>query len=199
MGLILPEGAADAGAKQVVAQLGFVGREKGPRIKLVVAEVLVGRSVELIGARLGGHLHHAASGPPQLGRVIADRDVELLERFDGRIEGERLDPQQDVLRVGAIDQPHGIVAAAASHGEVRTGPVLDDETGQPRQLRRAAVDERHIDDRAILDDRADSGSFRLQKWSRGLDFDTLGNGAHFQRDLDAGLAAGLQHNSGLLE
>jgi len=58
--------------------------------------------------------------------------------------------------MGAVDQPHGVIALPAGHGEVRSVSVLNDETVETRQLRRAPVDQRHVDDGPVVDPCADS-------------------------------------------
>ena len=44
------------------------------------------RAVELVGARLGRDVEHAAAGAAHLGVVGVDLDLDLLDRFDRRVQ-----------------------------------------------------------------------------------------------------------------
>src|SRR5260370_6608576 len=83
--LVPADGAAQRAAEDVVAQLrldlGAVldGREKARSVQLIVPQVLVGASMELVRARFGGFDDHSAGRSAILGRVVVAQDFDLRD------------------------------------------------------------------------------------------------------------------------
>ena len=70
-GAVAEDGAADATAVLILAKLGFVtrGLQDAATVEDVVAEVLVGRTVELVRSRGGDDVDDTTSGAAGFGGV----------------------------------------------------------------------------------------------------------------------------------
>ncbi len=90
--------------------------------------------MEFVGSGFGGHLDDAAAGAAELRRVIADRHVELLHGFHGRIENKSWNAEREILRGSAVDEVVGVIPPAAGdrEGGGRPGAVGNDEAAQPQ-------------------------------------------------------------------
>ncbi len=81
---VSPDGSADATAVLILAQFGLGSSvlKEIAAVEDVVAEVLVDRAVELIGARAGHDIDHTTGRTASLGRVAVGLNGDLLNAFD---------------------------------------------------------------------------------------------------------------------
>ena len=167
-----------------------------------MARELEHRAMELVGARLGGGVD-LRDGPAVLGVEQAGEDVELLQRVHRRqqhvgveVQVGVLDPvERVVVEVDALaGDVEGEAVALPAHALLALAgrrPVRGRARDQRGELQVVASVERQLDDRAVLDDRADRGVLGLQERRAALDLDHLGELADFQRERDAAGAAHL--------
>src|SRR5208283_4668619 len=67
-----------------------------------VAEIIVGRSVQVVGARLGDHIDRRA-GAAELGAIGVGHDLEFLDRIHAQGSPDDGDPLAVVPRVYALE------------------------------------------------------------------------------------------------
>ena len=138
----------------------------------------VAGSVEIVGARLRRHVHHAAAGAPHLGVVGVDLHLHVLHRFDGRVRrgavlevGDR--ESVDEVVVGAhraathrhrrvadlILHPVPVRVAARLHRRLKVGHQEDAAAGRRDRLQRFGVEHvagrrvHRVDERRLAGDR----------------------------------------------
>ena len=71
----------DGAAKLILPEFGLGQGKVVPCVEVVVADILVGRSVEFVGAGLGDHVDHGAGGATNVGRIDAGFNAEIFQRF----------------------------------------------------------------------------------------------------------------------
>ena len=161
--------------------------------RLGVAEVEAA-ALELVGARLQRDVGDGAAGAAELGVVVARRDADGLERLGRRNQhGQQAGA---VVVVDAFDLH--VVGEARLAVDVRRQRVLRVEELRVRPerprgaghrgdhaLEVAAEAERHRRDLLALDDAAGVGAIRLQRRRVGADRQHFGDGAGFEREVDA--------------
>ncbi len=127
--------AAQAAAELMPAVIGLDGLEDALGVQALVAEVLERIAVQIVAARLGHDLDHAAGRQPELRLVLNVADLELLDRVLGEVLarlavlGEIVDHAvHDVA--GAVE---GHRPADVDGGEERSRGVLTRSRHQQRQ------------------------------------------------------------------
>ena len=159
-----------------------------------MAEEVVGRAVEPVGARLGDHVHHRSARLPELGGEEIRLHLEFLNGIDrGR-----------VLQIGdagvllhghhgdAVEQDVGGRIARAVRDEVRvrvTGAPArpDDPWREVGEGHRISLEVRQRHDRLVVDDLAEVRDRRVHAHGGGADFDALGHLTHIQSGIDGRL------------
>ena len=159
-----------------------------------MAEEVVRRAVEPVGARFGHHVHDRAARLPELGREEIRLHLEFLNRIDrGRVlqvgdAGVLLDRhdghavEQDVRR--------GIPRAVRDEVGVRIpGPPAgsDDARREVGEGHRIAPEVGQRDERLVVDDLAQVRDGRVHARRRGADLDALVHLADVQSRVDGGL------------
>ena len=94
------------------------------RVERLAPRELVDRSVQRVGARLEGDVHHAVGGAAVLRVVAVGDDFELLDRIHRRHIRDVVAPLNGVVR-GAVEQELVVAVLAAVDGPVRDGPVVE--------------------------------------------------------------------------
>ena len=172
------------------------------RVERRMARELEDRAVQLVGARLGRGVD-LRDRPAVLRVEQAGDDVELLQRVHRRqqhvgveVQVGVLDPVERVVVVvdalagdvqrEAVALPAHALLALARRGTVGRG--AGDERGE---LQVVPSIQRQLDDRPVLDDRADRRVRGLQQRRAARDLDHLGELADFQRERDPARAAHL--------
>jgi hypothetical protein len=104
-GSIPEDGTADAAAILILAQFGLVagGLEEVAGVEDVVAEVLVGRSMELVRSSAGDDVDDTAGRTSCLCSVAVGLDRDLLNTFDVRLDADGAD--DTFVVVDSIDYP----------------------------------------------------------------------------------------------
>ena len=127
--LVFPDRSTDGAAKLILAQHVEARRgENTHRIEFVVAEVVVQRTVHVVGAALRDDVHDASSGAAEFRRVVGVDDAKLLHRLLRRRAA--LDARGGRNIVGAVDGDEIEVNVLA--GEGKLGDRLDDDVGAAR-------------------------------------------------------------------
>ena len=199
---VLDEGAAQVAAELVLVvgrlRLARPLREEVVRVQRVVAEVVVGGAVELVGARLGGDADGGARRASVLGRVGRGHDLELLDGVDGgarHLGGQLLHVGGDAVVVDAVQQE--VVLQRA--GAVDVDPPGAAERGAAALLREAvALRTRHerqqvvpVADRerelrhGVLVDHGPERRLVAQQVPRFLHHDALGQRPDGEREVQA--------------
>ena len=145
--LVLHDRPAEGEAELVLAE---VGREPGGRAgregvrevarERVVLPEVVQRAVQLVGARLGDHVHEPAAGPAELGVGSLGDHHDLLHGVqierEGRPLAAALLAEERVVEVGAIHRDVVVDAALAADAElVAIGALHDaDVRGEQGQV-----------------------------------------------------------------
>ncbi len=155
----------------------------------------VARERELVGARLRGHVHHAAARPPHLRIVGVDLDRRIRQRFHRRVDGRAV---LQVRRREAVDQEVVRAHRAAAHRQRRVARLVL----HPVPVRVAARHHRRLERRhqehapalgrqfpVVLraERRALRGRGRLDERRRRRHRHVLLNGADFELDGDVEL------------
>ena len=84
--LVLLDRPSERTAEDVVAKRGDARREERARVQGVVAEIVVERTVEIIGPRPRAHDDQAVPGAAEFGGVVVGLDLEFPQRFNRRVE-----------------------------------------------------------------------------------------------------------------
>ena len=133
---VLHDRAADVAAVLVliVGRLGGVrlGREVVDRVEALIAEVVVERAPEAVGARLGRDADRRTRRPAVFSRVRAGDDLELLNRVHRgarHLGGQFLDVLRDAVVVHAVEEKVVLQGARA----------MDVDAAGPAKRRAAAL------------------------------------------------------------
>ena len=220
----------DQGAAQVAAELVLVVgrrdrrrarerrralRQEVDRVQAVVAEELVGRAVQVVGAGLGGDGDGGPGGAPVLRGVGAGDDLELLDRVDrraGDLARQLLHVLRDAVVVHPVEQEVVLQRAGAVHvdapgaAEGGAAPLLGVavalHAGHERQQVVPVADrERKPRDRGLLDDRAERRLLGVDHAAAALHRDRLFEPSHTEVEVGATPLADLEEEAprGLLE
>ena len=171
------------------------GREIGPGVQYLVAQVFVGFAVILVGPTLGAEVDDTS-------RVLAPfrADVVVLDfKFTDRVLNRNDDRQIDVADVQGLSvqvlralvgegTAYLIVSPAewvlADWSAARTA-LGDSGRGQKNQVKYVATVQRNIVRLALVYDLTERRGVRRQKWRFGRHFDRLRLCADFQRNVNA--------------
>ncbi len=213
-GLVLEEGAAECAAEVVTIELvlarGFAIEEVAG-VEVVVAEVVEGLAVDLVGAGAGGDVDDGAGGAAELGAEGGVDDLELGGGVDGGLEGDLV--LRHIVEVDAVDlEVVGVFAIAGGGEGVRSEASAgcgeaavvgrDDGAGcEVSEVEEVAAIQRDLLNGLPVDDLADGEGLGLDGGGSALDLDggsgTLdgepgvegGVGVDFKRELEDGEAA----------
>ena len=131
-GLILDHWTGDAAAELVLAQLGlFAGcLEPIPAVELVVAEELVRRPVEFVGARLGNQVDDATGCAPRLRSIAGGLNRDLLNGIDRGLDADGADDALIVVDTVNHEVVQGIVLSVDGKSVGRAAVVRTSAAGQ---------------------------------------------------------------------
>ena len=186
-----------------------VALEQAPGLHGAVAVKLVQDPVKLVRPRLGDDVDLPAGALAELGGVIVDLDLELLNGRNGRRER---DPRVPLVGVGDPVELEGVLlrprspdrdAAAAS----RAWLSGVDPGDQQRQLHETLAVQRQLVDLLVVDDGAQRGALGVEQLLGPGHLHLLGNLAQLQPEvqtgalvhLDAKLPGGVPPESGHLD
>ena len=163
-------------------------------------------AVELVGADAAGRVEHAATGPPHLGVVGVNLDLDVGEGLDRRIE------HRAVVQLGNRDTVEEVVVAtdgAAAQRDTRgVGLILlavelrvanrrHRRDGDRNEEGVAARGRQRLEDLAV-ERVTDRGVGRLDEWRVGRYRDLLFNRADFQDQVDGQSGLGADRDPALL-
>ena len=169
---VAPDGAAQGKAELLLLIVRLEIHEgMGCRQGAVPQEIEI-RSVKTIGARLGDHIHHCASGTSQVGAVGIRGDAKLLYHFVGELIRRAIAAaglsEKGVVVVAAVHQVAGLKAADAAKSKIaiRTGSetawVLGHARSQQGQVGETPSVERKFVDGPFVDQCRESAGLRFR-------------------------------------
>jgi hypothetical protein len=175
--------AAERSANGVVAISRFfaTGRvlEEVVRVQLLVAEVVVARSAELLGPALRHDIDDAGRSLAVLGLVVVEKHLHFGDRVhrDRRVEaraaphvaGDAVDIRAAVDASYARDRLRRVLLA----DPVAAAAVVDDPWQRLQQAEHVASACRQLGDLVVVDQRAALGACRLDRRDLGADDDGL--------------------------
>ena len=183
--LVTKDRAADASAELVTAVIGLVGLEDAARVQRLVAEVLEGRAVNVVGPGLGDHLHDAARRQAELRLVAGVGDLEFLDRVLRQIL-TRLAVLDPVVDHPVDDVPGAIEghrSADVDGGEERARSVHGRARHEQRQREVLARVQRQRFDLLLRDRPGNLGPRRVDDRRLAGHRDVLGQGLDLERDV----------------
>src|SRR5271155_4455398 len=110
--LVLLYWSTQRSAKLVQVELFFGRSEKALGIEIGVAEVLIERSVQLVGARFCGNQHGRTRARTVFRRVVIGQNLEFLDGVDGRQNCNSA--RAELVVVDVIEQPVGALHARST-------------------------------------------------------------------------------------
>ena len=179
--------------------------EEVARVELVVAQELVGRAVELVGAGFGRHRDHPGAAP-ELGGEDARQHLELTDLFDRGGDDDGV--EGELVVVDAVDEPRVGVGLTAERVEVRRAARIEGAgarqvlAGLPRRNPRRQVDEgrevpsiqRQFLDRLLLDHGPDLGRVGAHERRLANHGRLFRQRPHLERGVDSEPIVHLQHD-----
>src|ERR1019366_5396925 len=210
-GLVFLDRSADSAAKLILAQHIEAGRgENADGVKFVIAQIVVNRTVHVVGATFSDDVHNTGSGSSKFRSVVAVDDPKFLHRLLGR--RATLDARGSGDVIGAVDGNEIVVNVLAGEGKLgerfddhvvaSRGRVSDGDAGR----KQSEIDELpSVDGKALdfllINDRAHHGSSGLSNCANILHLDLGLNLAESQREIHIGGRSQIQMNllGGFLE
>ena len=177
-------------------------REEIRAVKLVVAQELVKRPVQLVRTGLGRDDDLRAGAIAVFGRHVVGDHLELRYGIDGRFHRLRLEAQRaaGIARavVAAVQQDVVLRGVHSGGTEASLAPLLSvvarplplvprrkDTRGEQRQLEVIPAVQRHLQDPLAVDHLAHVGLLRLQQRPRCRDLNDLRDAPERQPEVDA--------------
>ena len=180
-GLVAAERTADDAAELVPIELGLGcrrRREEVARVHRVVADVVEGRPVERVAARLELQLHVRARVAAVLRRVVRRLDLEFLYGVNRWIHEQVV--AAVVERAHTVKRDLLIHAARAARSELCSGG--DDARGEVAERREVPARERHVHERCTADHVAGDAALRFEQQASRFYVDDLADISNLQHE-----------------
>src|SRR5258708_808352 len=194
--LFAPDGAAQHQAVLIAMEGRFERCEEAASVERCVAMEFPGGAVKLVGSRARGHNHLSARLPPVLRPVRSRENAKFAHRVENR-------PMQRlvsgfVIVVHAVE--HVLIRDLGVAGDIEASPEsevgsrrrCEDVRLELRELEIIAAIKRQLHHLLLVHHVADRGVLGRQQWPNRADLYLLRDGTDLERQVKAGLFAGLE-------